>query len=88
VDIQHEIASFLTNTLKVAAAPEQLNPDASLVEEYAVDSAGLFEMILWLEDRFSLHVPPEDLDLPNFATIRAAAAYVERARRTAGEVAP
>ena len=83
MDIEREIASFLAETLKVAPAPEKMDPDVSLVEVYGVDSAGVFELILWLEDRFSFRVPVADMDLANFATIRSAAAYVQRTRGVA-----
>ncbi len=83
MDIEREIASFLVETLKVASAPDKLALDASLVEVYGVDSAGIFELILWLEDRYAFHVPPADLELANFATIGATAAYVRRMRETA-----
>jgi acyl carrier protein len=89
VDCQQEIQSFLVNTLKVAVSADRLHPEKSLIEEHGVDSAGIFEMILWMEDRFGLHVPPQDMELANFATIKAAAAYVERSRSraaAAGEV--
>lgn len=84
MDVQQEIKSFLVSTLKVAASAEHLYPEKSLIEDHGVDSAGIFEMILWLEDRFGFHVPPQDMDLANFATIRAAAAYVERSRGRSG----
>ena len=78
MSIQHEIASFLVNTLKVADVPGRVDPDASLVETLGVDSAGVFELILWLEDRYAFHVPPADMDLVNFATVRAVESYVRR----------
>ena len=88
MDIEREIALFLVETLKVAPAPEKLDTDVPLVEVYGVDSAGIFELILWLEDRFSFHVSVAEMDLANFATIRSAAAYVRRVRGVAaGEAA-
>lgn len=76
--ITDDIKSFLVNTLKIAVTADQLDVGASLVDDLGVDSAGMFELILWLEDRYSLEVPPGDMELGNFATIRAAAAYVLR----------
>jgi acyl carrier protein len=80
VNIQDEIASFLVNTLKVAADVSDVRTDASLVDDLGVDSAGVFEMILWLEDRFGVHFRPEDIELKNFATVETAASYIERCR--------
>ena len=78
MEIEQEIRAFLVGTLKVASAPGDLGADDSLIEDHGVDSAGLFELILWLEDRYSLHVPPADMDLRNFSTVGAVAAYVRR----------
>ncbi len=85
--IESEIKHFLIKTLNAACDGGHLHPDGLLVEQYGLDSAGIFEMILWLEDRFSIHVPPGDLELRNFATLRAVGNYVRKAQAgsTAGE---
>jgi acyl carrier protein len=76
--IEDDLKSFLVNTLKIVTKADQLDAGASLVDDLGVDSAGMFELILWLEDRYSLEIPPADMELGNFATIRAAATYILR----------
>jgi len=81
VTTEEEISEFLVKVLGVCSQADALDPDARLVEDYGVDSAGIFELILWLEDRFGVRVEPSDMTLSHFSTIRAAAAFVHKAQR-------
>ena len=79
LDIHNAIVGYLVDTLHVAEATQSIDPDASLVDDLGVDSAGLFEVILWIEERFGLAVPQEDIQLVNFASVSAIEGYVKRA---------
>lgn len=83
--IRDDIAKFLSKVLGAGDgdATGELDPDAQLVEDLGLDSAGVFELILWLEDRYDVRAEPAEMSLDHFGTIRAAEAFVERARRRA-----
>ncbi len=76
--IRGDVCDFLTTVLGIAPSEGGWNPDALLVEAYGVDSAGMFELILWVEDRFGITVPQEDMELDNFATLGAIESYVKK----------
>jgi acyl carrier protein len=58
--------------------PEQeLSFDTNLVTEGLLDSLGIFLLIDFLEERFGVEVPAEEITLEHFATIRSVAALVE-----------
>ena len=79
MEIRKEVTEFLLNVLGVTTDGAPFDPDARLVEDYGVDSAGIFEMILWLEDRFEIRVEPQHMDLIHFATVRNVESYVRKA---------
>ena len=81
VTIRDDIAKFLNKVLRAGDGTGELDPDAQLVEDLGLDSAGVFELILWLEDRYDVRAEPAEMSLDHFGTIRAAEAFVERARR-------
>jgi acyl carrier protein len=83
-----EIIRTLTDFVTAEfAAPRQAPapaPDFPIVDAGLVDSLGLFKLISFIEEKFSVTIAPEDILIENFATINAAAALVS-AIRSAGE---
>lgn len=56
--------------------------DEDLLVGGSVDSLGVMRLVAFIETTFALRVPAGDVRLPNFATVDAITAYLER--RTAG----
>jgi acyl carrier protein len=63
---------------------EQLEPrgiaaitdDASLFEAGIVDSLGVFQLIAFLENSFSIHISDREIELAHFETIDATTRFV------------
>ena len=63
---------------------EQLEPrgistiadEASLFEAGVVDSLGIFQMIAFLENTFSIHISDREVELANFETIEVITRFV------------
>ena len=53
----------------------------SLVRGGVLDSKGIYEMIMHIEETYGFTVPPEEMTPDNFDTIDAMAAYIERNNR-------
>lgn len=76
---EHEnaLAEFVRNELlhgrKVA-----LTNDADLLGAGIVDSLGILRLVAFIEDRFGVKVPDEDVVFENFQSIGAMAAYVSQ----------
>jgi D-alanine--poly(phosphoribitol) ligase subunit 2 len=54
------------------------SPEANLLESGLVDSIGLVELILHLEDRFSIALPMESLELDDLQSINTIADLITR----------
>ena len=87
MDIREHVTKFLASVLGVSPASSGWDLHARLVDDYGVDSAGIFELILWVEDRFALTIPPQDVRLEKFATIAAIESYVTGARALRSDAA-
>ena len=54
------------------------SPDTNLLEAGLVDSIGLVELILQLEDRFGIGLPMESLELDDLRSINTIADLISR----------
>jgi D-alanine--poly(phosphoribitol) ligase subunit 2 len=54
------------------------SPDADLLETGLVDSIGLVELILQLEDRFGMDLPIESLEVDDLRSINTVADLITR----------
>lgn len=78
------IYAILRERLMVIVA----SPDIDLFETGLVDSIGIVELILALEDRFGLSLPMENLELDDLRTVgRIADLIVRISVKTLGKVA-
>lgn len=54
-----------------------LEPDQDLLLSEALDSLGVMRLVTYLESEFGIDVPPEDVTLEHFSTLRLISTYVE-----------
>ena len=78
MDIKEQVRSFITSNFYVAD-PETLENDASLLDKGIIDSTGVLEVILLIEETFGIKVEdsemlPDNLDsidrISNFVTCK------------------
>lgn len=87
--IREEIGRFLVDVLGVPRQEEGFPPEAQLVDDLGIDSAGLFELILWIEDHFKLRIPQQDMVLDNFRTLARIEEYLSGVMQSPDEnIAP
>lgn len=55
--------------------------DASLIEQGVIDSTGILELMLFLEESLAIKVADEDMTPANFGSIDAITAFVSRKRQ-------
>jgi acyl carrier protein len=86
-----EISAVITTYLQEEALGGRsditLTPTTRLVEEEILDSLGIFSMVSFLEERFSLSIDPEDVTIEHFATITDIEAFVA-SKQAAGASQP
>ena len=72
---QESIKRFLTTEL--LRDNQDLSVDDNLLISGLVDSLGVMLLISYVEEHFGIHVPPEDVTIEHFRSIRSIAEYVE-----------
>jgi acyl carrier protein len=77
--VQDDVRGFIVETFFVADAAE-LSDDVSLIESGIVDSTGMLDVILFLEERYGIHVEDQETTAANLETIGRIADYVGRKR--------
>lgn len=70
-----KVCELIMKARKNEVSGDQLKPDKLLMEDLGFDSLGLTELLVLVEDAFSLDIPEEDaLQLP---TIRDVSDYID-----------
>jgi acyl carrier protein len=75
MNTQASIKHFLTTEL--LRDNQNLSVDDNLLLSGVVDSLGVMLLISYVEQQFSIQVPPEHVTIEHFQSIRAIAEYVE-----------
>jgi len=76
-DIERDIRSFLVNNY-LFGRPEALPDDASLLGN-VIDSSGLLELIMFLQERFGITMEDAEMTVPeNFDSVKNVVAFVSR----------
>ncbi|MEV7467353.1 acyl carrier protein [Streptomyces kronopolitis] len=57
-----------------------LGPDAKLFDDYGLDSTGVLDLLMRLEEVLDVEFDTEELEMSHFATVRTLADYVAAAR--------
>jgi acyl carrier protein len=78
-DIQATIRDYIAEMLG-PATPAQLDLDTPLLEQDLLDSVGIYELVIYLEERYEIEVLDEEVVPENFGTILVLAKLVEAKR--------
>lgn len=74
VDEKQAIRRFILSSV----ALRELDDDANLFEAGIVNSLFAVQLMTFVEKTFSIEVGTEDLDIDNFKSVNATAAFVQR----------
>jgi acyl carrier protein len=74
-EIEQEIRSFLTEKFLFGSS-EALNDDAPLLGN-VIDSQGVIELIVFVQERFTIAVDDEEVTTDNFASVKSTVAFIE-----------
>ncbi len=75
-DIQDEIRSFLSSNF-LAGRSEQFGDEDPLLGNL-IDSTGVIELIMFLQERFRISIEDEEVTTDNLDSVKNAAAFVGR----------
>ena len=68
-EIQEKITSFIKENFIVGRKNISLSPDESLIDSGVIDSTGILELVMFLEETFSITIEDEELIPENLGTI-------------------
>jgi len=77
MDIKQQVKAFITSNFYIAD-PSALADDASLLDQGIIDSTGILEVIMFLEDTFGFKVADSEMLPENLDSIVSITAYVAR----------
>jgi acyl carrier protein len=75
-EIQEQVKDFLINNF-IFDPSAQIGAEDSLMENGVVDSTGILEVIMWVEQTFGIHVEDSEVLPENFDSIRNIARYAQ-----------
>jgi acyl carrier protein len=79
-DVAAAIEEFARREFSIKASDQRFNRSVDLFDDGYVDSIGVIELIQFLESRYAIDIPEEDLFSPEFSTIDGIARIVARNR--------
>ena len=78
MNIESQIRDYIAKNLLFSSNGYRYADDTSFLEEGIVDSQGVMELVLFVEDAFSVKVDDQEIIPDNFDSITNLAAYVRR----------
>lgn len=75
--IENKLREMIVERLFLQIQPGDIAVDASLIDEYGVDSVCLLEMVVGLEEAFGIIVEDTDFDVRNFISVAALRDFVQ-----------
>lgn len=75
-----DIREFIVTRLAPHLTPAEVGEETPLLDEGVLESLHMLDLVLFLEERFRVSIPPIDITPENFATIREIVRLMERSR--------
>lgn len=78
LQIEPHIRRYLAENFMFSDNGYELEDEASFLEEGIVDSTGVLELVMFVEETFGITVQDEEIVPQNFDSVSQLAAYVRR----------
>lgn len=78
MSISDRIRSHILDSFLFTSDGGRLKNDASFLEEGIVDSTGVLELVMFVEENFGITVEDEEILPDNFDSVNALVGYVQR----------
>jgi acyl carrier protein len=75
-DIEHDIRTFLVDTFLLGRGDE-LGEDSPLMDR-VIDSHGVVELVVFLQERFGIRVEDEEVNRDNLDSLKKVVAFVTK----------
>jgi acyl carrier protein len=78
IPIEPQIRQYLAANFLFSDNGFELDDEASFLEEGVVDSTGVLELVMFVEEMFGITVQDEEIVPQNFDSVSQLAAYIRR----------
>jgi len=76
--IEKQIRQYIADNFLFSDDGYQLSDDVSFLEEGIVDSTGVLELVMFVEETFNVTVEDEEIVPENFDSVSCLATYIRR----------
>lgn len=76
--IKQQVREFILTNYLFTDDPKKLSDAESLLRNGAMDSTGILELIMFLEERFGIKVADEEMIPANLDSVQSVVGFVER----------
>lgn len=80
-DVRSRVRGYILENLMFSDDPAELADDVSLLDRGIIDSTGVLEVVLFLEESFGLQVKASEMLPQNFDSVDNIVAFVGRQRQ-------
>ena len=74
--MNEEIIQFISTELVDDSPENHVSDEVDLLTSGLVDSVGMMRLILHLHERYGVAIPPEDVTIDNFNSVRSICDYL------------
>lgn len=78
VDMHQTIQKYINEEIRNGDSPVGIDED--LLSDGMIDSISMVRLITFIEETCAIEIPPEDLIIENFETIRVMVDYLQKRR--------
>ena len=76
--MKQRIRAFIIDNYMYGSSPDELDDEVSFLEAGIIDSTGVMELILFLEEEFGVHVEDAEMVPDNLDSVNRLCQYLER----------
>lgn len=76
--VEAKVRGYILENLMFSSNPEDLSSSASLLELGVIDSTGVLEIILYIEDEFGIQVKASEMLPENFDSVDNMTRFIRR----------
>ncbi len=74
--LEHTLVGYIDGELVDEDRQGEVDPDTELLMDEYIDSINVVHLVMFIRERYGCEVPPEDITIDHFGTVRALAAYL------------
>lgn len=72
------LITFIKENFITGRSQKEISPEESLVDSGIIDSTGILELVMFLEEKYSITIEDEELIPENLDSVKNLVAFLER----------